>query len=247
MTGAITGSPDQLADGLAITVDDGSGPLRAVIGPDALAGRTIASGVDRDRDGTARAARQLRDRGRRLSGPGHDRRRAEPDDTHTDSDTDAQPGVTVAHADRRADRHPDADRRPDSDAGADDDADLDGGNPTPTPTVTPSSADVLPLRSVRGLPLGTRVRTTGVVVAESGRLGTPALIAIGDQDAGLVVRGSPASRTFARGTKLEVAGKLAAPYGQLEIRPTEADVRVLGSGRTPGAIAPRADGPRGVG
>ncbi len=39
--------------------------------------------------------------------------------------------------------------------------------------------------------------------------------------------------TLARGTRLEVAGKLAAPYGQLEIRPTEADVHVLGTGALP--------------
>ena len=30
-----------------------------------------------------------------------------------------------------------------------------------------------------------------------------------------------------------MAGKLAAPYGQLEIRPTEADVHVLGTGALP--------------
>ncbi len=44
-TGVVTGSPDQLADGLAVTLDDGSGQVRAVLGPDALAGRTIASGM----------------------------------------------------------------------------------------------------------------------------------------------------------------------------------------------------------
>ncbi len=77
------------------------------------------------------------------------------------------------------------------------------------------------------------MRTTGVIVAEHGRLGTPALIAIGDANAGLVVRGVSGSGALARGTRLEVAGKLAAPYGQLEIRPTEADVHVLGTGALP--------------
>ena len=43
--GTVVGSPDQLADGLAITIDDGSGPLRTVIGPDALGGQAIASGM----------------------------------------------------------------------------------------------------------------------------------------------------------------------------------------------------------
>ena len=106
--------------------------------------------------------------------------------------------------------------------------------PTPTPTPSPTpAADVTPLNAVRALPLGTRVRTTGVVVAEAGRLGTPALLAIGDASGGLVVRGVSGPGTLARGTRLEVAGKLAAPYGQLEIRPTEADVHVLGTGALP--------------
>ena len=38
VAGTIDGTPDQLADGLGVTVDDGSGPMRAVIGPDAAAG-----------------------------------------------------------------------------------------------------------------------------------------------------------------------------------------------------------------
>ena len=39
--------------------------------------------------------------------------------------------------------------------------------------------------------------------------------------------------TFARGTLLEVTGKLAAPYGQLEIRPSKGAVRSLGTGVLP--------------
>ena len=72
-----------------------------------------------------------------------------------------------------------------------------------------------------------------MVVAEPGRLGTPALLAIGDADGGLVVRGASGLGSLGRGTRLEVAGKLAAPYGQLEIRPTEADVRILGTAALP--------------
>jgi hypothetical protein len=89
------------------------------------------------------------------------------------------------------------------------------------------------LSAVRTLPVGSRVSTVGVVVAEAGRLGTPSLIAIGDSSGGLVVRGASGVGPFARGTLLVLAGKLAAPYGQLEIRPTEADIRVLGTGPLP--------------
>ena len=43
--GTVTAAPDVLADGLGVTIDDGSGPIRAVIAPDAVAGRTIKTGV----------------------------------------------------------------------------------------------------------------------------------------------------------------------------------------------------------
>ncbi len=240
VTGAVAGSPDQLADGLAITVDDGSGPLRAVIGPDALAGRTIASGVlatvtgplgQRDSSGTGAGGYRVQatiDGELSLTTP-------TPTPTPTPNPASPSPMPTAAPT-----ATPTPIVAPTPTPAPTTTPTSTAANPTPAPTVTPSSADVLPLRSVRGLPLGTRVRTTGVVVAESGRLGTPALIAIGDQDAGLVVRGISGLGTSARGTKLEIAGKLAAPYGQLEIRPTEADVRVLGMGGLP---APSPLGP----
>jgi len=67
-TGTVSGSPDVLADGFGITLDDGSGPVRGVIGPDALAGRTIASGMtatvsgplgQRDSSGTGTAGYRI--------------------------------------------------------------------------------------------------------------------------------------------------------------------------------------------
>ncbi len=93
------------------------------------------------------------------------------------------------------------------------------------------------LVAARGLAVGSRVRTSGVVVAEAGRLGSPPLLAIGSIDAGLVVRLPDDAPNLARGTVLEVSGKLAAPYGQLEIRPSEADLRAVGSAALPEPIA----------
>ena len=46
VSGTVTASPDALTDGLGVTIDDGSGPLRLVIGPAALDGRTIKTGMD---------------------------------------------------------------------------------------------------------------------------------------------------------------------------------------------------------
>jgi len=87
------------------------------------------------------------------------------------------------------------------------------------------------------------VATSGVVVAEAGRLGTPPLLAIGDERAGLVVRLPDGAPAFARGTRIEVAGKLAAPYGQLEIRPARTDIRAVGSGVSPTPITIGTAGP----
>ena len=75
------------------------------------------------------------------------------------------------------------------------------------------------------------------MTAEEGRLGTPSLLAIGDATAGLVVHMPGGAATYPRGARLEITGKLAAPYGQLEIRPAKADIRVLGTGSLPAPMA----------
>ena len=78
-----------------------------------------------------------------------------------------------------------------------------------------------------------------MVVAEAGRLGTPSLLAIGDATGGLAVHLPAGAEPFVRGTTLEVVGPLAAPNGQLEIRPAKGDIRVTGTGSlpTPAAVA----------
>src|SRR6476661_7712658 len=45
LSGTIIGAPDQLTDGLGVTLDDGSGTIRAVVGPDAVAGQSLLSGM----------------------------------------------------------------------------------------------------------------------------------------------------------------------------------------------------------
>jgi len=75
------------------------------------------------------------------------------------------------------------------------------------------------------------------VIAEAGRLGDAALIAIGDADAGIAVRLPAGSAAVARGAALIVDGTLAAPYGQLEIRPVAGGVVPDGTGTQPGPHA----------
>ena len=83
------------------------------------------------------------------------------------------------------------------------------------------------------MPLGTRVTVTGVVTAEAGRLGTPALLAIGDATGGIAVRLPNDVGPFTRGTVLRVDGTLGAPYGQLEIKPVTGGIETMGVGVVP--------------
>ena len=232
--GVIADSPDSLSDGTGITVDDGSGEIRVVVGPVALGGRTLTSGMtvavagplgQRDSSGTGTAGYRIH-----ATLPGElEVVVATPTPTATPPPTPTPtPGATPTPTPL-----PTAGPTPTP-------TPIASGTPRPTatprPTVTPvptSTPAAVPLATVRTLPIGATVRTTGVVVAEAGRLGTPALLGIASGDAGLVVHLPADSPTFARGTLLEVTGKLAAPYGQLEIRPSKGAVRSLGSGVLP--------------
>ena len=104
-----------------MTIDDGSGTVRAVIGPLAAEGLTLASGMiatisgplgQRDSSGTGTAGYRIH---ATLAGELERGARA---DTEPD-----------AHADADTNRRPDADRRADSDRDAD---------PTAAPTATPT-------------------------------------------------------------------------------------------------------------
>jgi len=106
--------------------------------------------------------------------------------------------------------------------------------PTPTPTPTPSPVPTS-ISIARTLSVGSRVTVAGVVTAEAGRLGTPALLAIQDARAGIVIRLSDGSPP-ARGTWLEATGILADPYGQLEVR-TLSSLRITAPAALPTAIA----------
>ncbi|MFL5673507.1 MAG: lamin tail domain-containing protein [Chloroflexota bacterium] len=248
ITGAVTASPDLLADGLGVTVDDGSGPVRAVIGPDAAAGMTLATGSQvivagplgqRDSSGTGAAGYRVHaTRGGELEvAPSAT---PTPTPTATVTPTPAPSATPTPTATATSTPVPTTTPAP-TPAPTATPAPTPTATPKPTPTPSPSPT-VVALSVVRSLPIGTRVRTTGVVVAEAGRLGTPPLLAIASGDAGLVVHLPDDVPTFARGTVIEVAGKLSAPYGQLEIRPEKAGVRALGTAGLPAPIAVPSSG-----
>ena len=82
----------------------------------------------------------------------------------------------------------------------------------------------------------------GTVTAEAGRLGTQALFAIGDANGGLIVRLPDDAPAPQRGCVIDVSGKLADPYGQLEVRPGDGDIHVTGSNALPSPIQAPASG-----
>jgi hypothetical protein len=92
------------------------------------------------------------------------------------------------------------------------------------------------------MPIGSRVVIEATVTAELGRLGTAALIAVADETGGVAVRLPASSVGYSIGTRVRVAGTLAAPYGQLEVKTTADGVQVIGAGALPTPMIVGADG-----
>lgn len=231
VAGRTSGSPTGYADGLGILVDDGTGQVRVIVGPEALVGASIPSGT------LVRATGPVGQRDSTGVGTGGYRIHATepgelellpaptPDPTPTPEPTPAEspaPGPSQTP-------NPDPTGIPAPSPTA--------APPTPTPTPSPaptaSTAPSLTITEARARPIGSSVVVTGVVTAEAGRLGVPPLLAIGDATAGIVVRLPDGAVSPARGTLVSVSGSLAAPYGQLEIRPALAGLRPIGSGPLP--------------
>ncbi len=84
--------------------------------------------------------------------------------------------------------------------------------------------------------MGDEALVRGVVVAEAGRLGTPALLVIADATGGMPVRLPDGVAPPGRGTEIEVRGKIADPYGQTELRPATAGIAVAGTGPLPASL-----------
>ena len=87
-----------------------------------------------------------------------------------------------------------------------------------TPSPSPTTDGAVAIVDARAMPVGASVRVRGVVAAEAGRVGSAVLFAIVDETAGIVVRLPAGATGLPRGAVVEVDGKLASPYGQLEVR-----------------------------
>ena len=115
---------------------------------------------------------------------------------------------------------------------------LPPATPSPTP---PASADPTSgtIEAARNGAIGARVVVTGTVTVERGRILGDRTIALVDRTGGIFVRlprdGAP---DVVRGDLVRVAGVLAAPYGNLEVRPDDAtDIVGVGTGALPDPVA----------
>jgi hypothetical protein len=223
--GTITGSPDALADGVGITIDDGSGAVRVVVGPDAVAGQAIAAGMtatvagplgQRDSSGTGSAGYRVH---ATLDG---ELALVEPTPTPTPTPTpDASPSPTPTPAG------------------------TPGASPTPTPTPTPGEptpGEHQTIATLRTMSIGARVTIEATVTAELGRLGTSSLIAVADETGGVAVRLPANAAGYSRGSLLRVTGILAAPYGQLEVKAVADGVQAIGTADLPTPVVIGAGG-----
>ena len=229
ISGPMTAGPDDLADGTAMTVDDGSGPLRVIVVPSVLGAAQLGLGSiimaigplgQRDSTGSGTSGYRLF-----VAAPGDLQVAPPPTPTPTIVPT---PTPTPTGA-------PDPTPTPTPTV-----TPAPGPSPTPSPTPAPSGPTIA---TARTMPAGTHVTVHGVVTAEPGRLGTPPLFAIADATAGIVVRLPSGTAPPSRGRVVTVTGPLADPYGQLEIRPTVDGLALEGTMAMPSPVDIPSSGP----
>ncbi len=225
--GTVLDAATALSDGPAITVDDGSGSVRVIFA--GIAGANVPA-----RDSVISVAGTLGQRD--SSGIGTSGYRLfvidpldvveEPAPSPSPTPTDEpvpSPSPSAAPSPTPT-LTPTPTRTPSA-----------SSSPTATPTVTPSptptpspTGEPTTIRSARGAAIGTTVHVRGGVTAEAGRVGLPPLGVVADETGGIFIR-FPDGILPARGALLDVTGRLADPYGQLEIRPTAEGIRFVGA------------------
>ena len=252
LQGVTVGSPSSLSDGLGLMVDDGSGAVRVIVGPDALGGLSVPSGTtvvavgpvgQRDSSGTGLAGYRVHVTEQSDFGilpPPTPSPTPAPTAAPTPAPTAAPtattaptpvptPAPTPAPTATPAPTPiatPSPTRTPSPTASS---------SPTPVPTATPGPTPpaAITILEARAASVGAVVAVSGVVTAEAGRLGSPALIAVADGTGGIAVRLPDGVAGPARGTTVQVKGAVADPYGQLEIRPPASGFKVTGQGSLP--------------
>ena len=223
VTATVTDGISVLSDGFSTAVDDGSGSLRVIVSTiSAINADTLSRGSlvqltgvvgQRDTSGTGTAGYRL-----------HLRTSADilsiAPPLPSPSASPAPEPTTTATVEPSA--PPTATPTPSS-------------APTVTPAPTPA---VLSIAAARGLAPGETATIQGTVTVEPGRLPDDSLIAVQDATGGMCLQVPPGGPLLTRGDVVLVTGSLAAPYGNLELRPADAaDLVVVGHTSLPSAVA----------
>lgn len=246
LEGIVTETPGVLADGLGVTIDDGSGPIRIVVGAAALAGQAVGAGDhvsatgplgQRDSSGTGLAGYRLH-----VTLPGElSVEAAVPSPTPTASPTPTpspspSPSATPNPSPGSSSSASPTPTPTPTPAPTASPSRTPSPSATPTPVPSPTPAAPVAIASARSMAVGNRVTVAGVITAAAGRLGTPALLAIQDATGAIVVRLGDTSPRPTAGTWIEVTGSLANPYGQLEVR-SISTFRSIGPAAIPTPVA----------
>ena len=247
--GIVTGAPEPLADGLGITVDDGSGPTRLVVNAAALGGATVSTGDvvtaigplgQRDSSGTGTTGYRLY-----ATLPGEFASAPALTPTPTSSASQGPSPSASTSASPTPSASTSAPPSPSGSAGPSaTPTTLPSATPSTSPTVAPTATAApsatptpapLTIAAARAIPVGGSATVRGVVTAEAGRLGASRLIAVGDATGGLPVHLADGMTAPPRGTLVQLSGTIAAPYGQTELRLAATGLTTLGTAAVPAA------------
>ena len=234
--GVTVGASTDLADGLGLMVDDGSGQVRVIVGASALGGAAVPGGMaviavgpvgQRDSSGTGLAGYRIH-----VTESGDFQVLPTPTATPTAAPTSPPTPAPTPAPSPAPSPMPTPSAAP-SPSPAPTPAATPGRTPAPTATPGPTPPPMVDIVEARGASVGAVLTVTGVVTAEAGRLGIPPLIAIADGTGGIAIRLPDGVTPPARGTTVLVRGPLADPYGQLELRPASTGFKVTGQGSLP--------------
>ncbi len=213
--GRVAEAPSQLATGVSLVIDDGSGPLRVVL--------AFGGAVMPGRDDVVRVIGPLGQRDTTGTGTtGYRVLVTDPAGFEIVPAPTASPSpVPTPTPEPSPSATPSASPSP---------TPAVTPTPSPTPAVTPTpSPATVDIAAARASAVGAIVAVEGTVTAEAGRLGLAPLVSIQDATAAIVVRLPDGAARPRRGAVLRVKGKLAGPYGQLEIRPAPGEATIVGS------------------
>ena len=225
--GTVTASPDQLADGMGLWLDDGSGPVRVVATPTSLGVIVPVKGMQLQVAGPVGQHSSGSSPGYRLEAtePGQVVVIVTPGPSPSPSPRSFGPSIEPSAGPTRsaaASSTPSGTPRASASAGRQSPTPPVSRSPSPSPSASPSPtspvANPISIATARSLPIGTRVRVAGAVTAGPGALGSDGLVSIEDSSAGIFLRLAAPIAGFVPGRSVEVVGVLAAPYGQLEVR-----------------------------